>query len=194
MSEQEARVGVVSPDGQFVWDGSQWRPIARWGWTPTSWTRPLQYAVAAYLLLYGVYEALAPFAFAAQIRSQIRQQAESSPNVDPATVDQLVNISVTVGIATGVVIGGLLVLFGILSAVRRITWVFYADLVLLALFGALGSLGSLVGLALKAAASNPVQASLGVAFALVGLALFVWVLVARLRRGVWGCRRAPVVA
>jgi hypothetical protein len=194
VSEQPAAEGTVSPDGQFVWDGSQWRPIARWTWRPTSWSRPLQYSVAAYLLLYGAYQALSPFVFAAQIRSQIRRQAESSPGVDPAAVGQMVDVAITVGIVTAVLIGAILVLFGILSAVRRITWVFYADLVLLALFGAVGSAGSVIGLALRAAAPDQVQASLGVAFPLVGLVLFVCALVARLRSGVWAGRRVPVPA
>jgi hypothetical protein len=71
-------------------------------------------------------------------------------------------------------------------------WTFYLALVLLGL-SAISILQSIVGLATPNATTNPPEVNLvNLLVSALGLALFFWLLVARVQRGVWACRRLPV--
>jgi len=191
MSDQP-QVGGISPDGQFVWDGTQWNPIARWIWAPTDWTRPLQYAIGAYLLVVAVFEGLSPFLFAAAVRAAALKSLQANSSIDKSQYDQLVNISVTVSTVTLLVFAAIFGVLGVMTALRRWSWLFYVDLVILGLQGVFGTLGGVVGLA--TGSGSGAQEVAGLAFSVVALILFAWALLARIQRGVWAGRRAPAPA
>lgn len=192
MSEQ-TQAGTISPDGQFVWNGTEWAPVTRWVWSPTDWTRPLQYAIGAYLLVVAVFEALSPFLFAGTIRAAALKSLQANSSIDKSQYDQLLNISVTVSTITLLVFAAVFGVLGVLTVLRRWSWLFYVDLVILGLQGVFGTVGGLIGMATGSAASG-IQPIAGLAFSVIALALFVWALLARIQRGVWAGRRAPATA
>jgi hypothetical protein len=134
--------GDVSPDRQFVWDGSAWRPILRWSWEPTGWTRNLQLLAGGYFILQGVVGAVVLLTTRDQLRAtvlqQMRHQLAAQPNPpDPAQVGQIADFSVGVALALGLFFALVGLALGVLTILRRWSWLFYVELVLLAL-GALG--------------------------------------------------------
>lgn len=192
MSDQ-TQAGTLSPDGQFVWNGAEWTPVTGWVWAPTDWTRPLQYAIGAYLLVVGAFEALSPFLFADTIRAAALRSLQSNSSIDKSQYDQLLSVSVTVSTVTLLVFAAVFGVLGVMTVLRRWSWLFYVDLVLLGLQGVFGTLGGVLGMATGSAAGG-LQAIAGLAFSVIALALFVWGLVGRIQRGVWAGRRAPVTA
>ncbi len=173
----------------------------------TSWTRPLQYAVAGWYVLQGVYALSLPLWMSgpmAQAMSQtVQRQQQLSPTAKPPPAD-LINVMtsmMTVALWVAAVIGLAISVVAIVGALRRWTWTYYAVLVLLGLsaislpvdvINALG--GSTV-----AAASGFSMPSwtywLGLASAIPATALFVWMLVALVKRGPWGMTKvAPGVS
>ncbi|TME17629.1 MAG: hypothetical protein E6I70_10285 [Chloroflexi bacterium] len=194
-TSQMPQSGQVSPDGQFMWDGATWRPITGYRWEPTDWTRPMQAAVAAVFIVNGIWEIVVAFGFAAAIReSAVRQIQRSNPNLTPDQTSQALNVGLAFTEGFMVFLAVLFVLIGVLSLVRRWSWLFYVDLVILGL-GIFSVLSGITSLARPAAAALPVFATLiGLALSVVGVGLAVWMLVARIQRGVWAARKSPVVA
>ena len=194
-TSQMPQSGQVSPDGQFMWDGATWRPITGYRWEPTDWTRPMQAAVAAVFIVNGIWEIVVAFGFAAAIReSAVRQIQRSNPNLTPDQTSQALNVGLAFTEGFMVFLAVLFVLIGVLSLVRRWSWLFYVDLVILGL-GIFSVLSGITSLARPAAAALPVFATfIGLALSVVGVGLAVWMLVARIQRGVWAARKSPVVA
>ena len=192
MSEQQhSAVGQRSQDGQLVWDGQQWRPIASFGWQPTSWTRPMQLAAGGYLIINSLISIATSLLFQQVIRdAALKSIQTSNPNLSPEAAHQAVNISVAFGVGLGIIFSILFLLLGVISIIRRWAWVFYVDLGLLALFS-LGVIGSLLNLSNPNSPNPAGLTALNLVSGLIALALFAWLLVGRVQRGVWACTRVP---
>ncbi len=225
----------LSPDGLYYWDGTQWQSTlshdgrTRWngsewvpvqglgpgfapssypptGRVPTSWTRPLQYTVAAWYALAAIYALSLPFWMSGtmtQVMNQaIQRQQEQNPTASPLPTD----FATTMGsLMTGVlwvaaVIGVVICAVFIIGALRRWIWIYYVVLVLLGL-GAISlplDLINAAGGSSMAAASGFSMPSwyylVGLLTAIPGTALFVWMVVALARRGPWAMSRAHPVS
>jgi hypothetical protein len=190
MSSTSPQVGQISPDGQFRWDGQQWAPLARGYREPTSWTRPMQLAIAAYLVLSAVYSLVSTALFlnAAAIEKAIRSSNASVPSDQ---VQQAVTLALVVGWVFAVVIAAVSVLFAIGSYLGW-RWAFWASLVWLGLnsIGVLTNLGSLANASTQ---PQPVAVIAGsLVLSLIALALFIWLVVAAVRYGPWAMRKPGI--
>ena len=212
----QAWVSTLSHDGRHRWNGTAWVPVA--GYTPaagfgsapasnlrepTSWTRPLQYAVIAYYSLTGLYGALSPLFLYGSMRdylhsvaAQSAQQAQQSnpgasppPDLTPffdAMLPWILGVSAVFAVAIAAVV--------IIGALNRWRWLYYVLLVFLGL-GVLGlpfTILSATGVTATAArVPSPIGGTgwVSVGFSILGAALFVWMLVALIRRGPWAMRR-----
>jgi hypothetical protein len=220
----------LSPDGMFYWDGQHWLSTlspdgrSRWNGTawvaaghaygppsyqatgrssrePTSWTRPLQLAVAAWYVIEGVYALSLPFwmggPMSQAMNQSIQRQQQLYPTVSPPPVE-FTNVMTSM-------VGGILwvsALFGlaiaivvVIGALQGWTWMYYAVLVLLG-FGAISLpvdvVDALGGSAVSAASGFNLPAWtywLGLASAIPSTALFIWMLVALVKRGPWAMRK-----
>jgi hypothetical protein len=217
----------LSDDGLYYWDGQQWVTTlahdghSRWNgtaWVPvaappqmayfqpprrmrvaTGWTKPLQYAVAAWYLLQAIYAIALPFVMGGPMTDYInqvmQQQVLSNPDVAPPPPDFLTTVAtmMTVALWTGAVIGVAIAVVAIIGALKRWTWLFYVVLVLLGL-QAVSFPFTLIS-AFSTTAVNPVAlpvalTATSVTFGIPAIALFVWMLVAVVKRGPWGMKRA----
>jgi len=219
----------LSPDGMYYWDGTQWVSTlahdgrSRWNGTawvptaqagvpahqapgrltrePTSWTRPLQLAVAGWYVLQGVYSLTLPFWMGGSITQMVNQAVQRQEALNPTAspppgefmnvMTSFVNTFLWIGAAFGVVIAAVVVI----GALKRWTWIYYAVLVLLG-FGAislpLDLVNALGGSALSSASGFSLPAWtywLGLIVSIPGTALFVWMLVALAQRGPWAMRK-----
>ena len=181
-------VGQISADGQFRWDGQQWIPLPANYREPTPWTRPMQLISAALFALSAVISVISTFIYVNHdsMLSAIKAQGTQVP---PGTdIDTIVNFSIAV--AYGVVI-----FFAVLELVAAVgsylgwRWIFWAALVLFGLSG-ISAFTNLASLA------NPNRSAVPIAgvvvsevFALLGLAMFVWMLIAVIRYGPWAMKR-----
>jgi hypothetical protein len=200
-------VSTLSPDGRFRWDGSTWTPVAAMApatpyWTPkpqrvpTSWTKPLQYAVIARYAAAGVYGIFLPFWLGGYMsrvmQASLQRQSQAYPpgEAPPTAFTDMMTSVMTTSIWIGVVVGVALSAVAIVAAIKRWTWAFYAILVLIG-FTLLGTIYSVVNLALGGLlTANQPQPPVAtqvfeLAFGLVDTALFIWMLVAVIRRGPW---------
>ena len=220
----------LSPDGMYLWDGQQWLSTlspdgrSRWNGTswipsgqaygpaayqvpgrvvrePTSWTRPLQIAVAVWYALQGIYALTLPFwmgdPMTQAFNQAMQRQQALNPTVTPPSAD-FVNAMTSM-------MGGLLwvtAIFGlalaavvVVGALNRWTWIYYAVLILLGLSAIsipLNLINSVGGSAVTGASGFPMPSwtySLGLAIALTGTALFIWMLIALVKRGPWAMRK-----
>jgi hypothetical protein len=220
----------LSPDGMYYWDGQQWISTlshdgrTRWNgsaWVPTgsaqgaavyqspgrvvreptSWTRPLQLAVAGWYVLEGVYAVTLPFwmsgPIAQAMNQAIQRQERLNPSASPPPADfvntmtSFASGALWVAAVFGVVIAAVVVI----GALSRWTWMFYVVLVFLGL-GAislpLDVVNAIGGSAISSASGFTMPAwtySLGLAAAIPSTALFVWMLVALVKRGPWAMRK-----
>lgn len=209
---------TLSHDGRTRWNGSEWIPVQGAGSAaganlyraatrePTSWTRPLQYAVAGWYALSAIYVLSLPFwmnGIMSQVVNQsIQRQQEQNPSASPLPADFASTMS---SIMTGVlwvaaVIGVVICAVFIIGALRRWTWIFYVVLVFLGL-GAISlplDLINAAGGSSMAAASGFTIPSwyyiLGALFSIPGTALFVWMVVALAKRGPWAMQRTRPVS
>ena len=209
-------MSALSPDGRQRWDGSSWVPIPpsyaphpdfipapiaapppeR---KPTSWTRPLQIAVAAWFAisaLWGVGWTVLTFATAQDYTRQTAlRQAARSPALypDPAQYASTMSTIAAVSVVVVVTIVSILSLVAIVSALRRWTWAYYALLGWQGL--SIASIPFSVVNALGRGASGTLPPILeaeqwaDIAYGVVGMGLFAWMLVALLRRGPWATTR-----
>jgi len=224
----------LSPDGMYYWDGQQWVSTlahdgrTRWNGTawiptgqaygapayqapgrvmrePTSWTRPLQLAVAGWYALQGLYSLTLPFWMAGpmtqamnqSIQQSIQRQQQLNPTVSPPPTD-FVNAMTSLmsgALWVAAVIGLAIAVVAVIGALKRWTWIYYVVLVFLGL-GAVSLPLDLVnaagGSALSAASGFSMPGWfywVGVLTALPSAALFVWMLVALVKRGPWAMRK-----
>lgn len=201
---------TLSPDGRYRWNGAAWEPVSAYAAPPynpaaprrepTSWTRPLQIAVAARYAAAGVYGLSLPLllgGYMSQVmQASLQRQEQAYPNgaPPPAFTDMMTSV-MTGSLWAGAIIGVALAVVVIVAAVRRWTWAYYVVLALLALT-LLGTVYNLIdiltGGALTAAA--PVKPPLwnrvfAVMFGVVDAGLFVGMMVALVRSGPWAMRR-----
>jgi hypothetical protein len=172
---------------------------------PTSWTRPLQLGVIAYYALTGLYGALSPFLLYGSMRdylhriaAQSAQQAQqTNPTASPPPdltpfFDSLLPFLLGFSAVIAVVIAAVV----IIGALNRWRWLYYVLLVFLGLgvlslpFTILSATGVTAG---AARVPNPIAGTgwISVAFSILGAGLFVWMLVALVRRGPWAMARPP---
>jgi hypothetical protein len=121
---------------------------------------------------------------------QMQRQLEAQPNPpDAQVVNQLLDVAFGLTIGFAILISTVTTILGVLTLLRRWAWLFYTDLVLLGI----GMLGILNAFSSLAQGYPPSLVVPGALFALVSAALFAWLLYARIRHGVWGARRQPIV-
>lgn len=218
----------ISPDGLFYWNGAAWVPTLsadgrhRWNGTEwaaiaagaaaqpgygsshasarvaTSWTRPMQYAVAGWYLVQAFWVASLPFwyistmtRFADEMNRRNQQLNPGIPNPPP---DPMLNTQMTALFYFAIIVGLVIAVAAIVLAVTRRTWAFYAILVVLgleAIWLVLGTLGSLaISVAVTAAGGLSVGPPAWMVWVQLGLgivsaALVAWMLVAMFQRGPW---------
>lgn len=231
----------ISPDGMYYWDGQQWLSTLsldgrfRWNgeaWVPTgqappamsyynqpqptvreptSWTGPLQLAVAGWYTLSGLYALTIPFwmggtltqAINQSINQSIQRQQELNPTASPPPAGLADAMTSMVGgfLWVGAFVGAAICLVAVIGALKRWTWLYYVVLVFLGL-GAISlpfDLASAASGSAFSAASGFSMPSwtywVGLATSIPSAALFVWMLIALIRRGPWGMSRvAPSVS
>jgi hypothetical protein len=181
-------VGQVSADGQFRWDGTQWVPIPRGARQPTSWTRPLQLAAAGLFVAEAVYSVIVSLIYINPTTMRRAMEAQGTSIPQGTDAETVINISVAVVLAfvIGIAVCELVAAVGSYLGWR---WMFWVALVL---FG-LGAIGALTNIGtLMRPETSPVPlwgVAISELFAIVSLALFVWMLIAVIRFGPWAMKR-----
>ncbi len=159
----------------------------------------MQYSVAGWYLVQAIYAVTLPFFMAGPMvdymNQVMQQQAALNPNTPPPPADFVSTMStvMTWGLAFAAAVGVVIATIVIIGALKRWTWLFYTVLVLLGLGSA--SFPFTIISALSTSVINPVKLPVGmtyasIAFGIPGVALFVWMLIAALRRGPWAMTRA----
>ena len=224
----------MSPDGLYYWDGTQWQSTlshdgrTRWNgseWVatqgtgswpgakvapagirePTSWTRPLQYAVAGWYVLSAIYAVSLPFWMSGPMSQAMNVSIQRQQQLNPQASPLPDNFASTMGsVTTGVlwvvaVIAVVICLVLVIGALRRWTWVFYVVLVFLGL-GAISApvdlIDAISGSSISAASGFNLPSQFywaGVLVSIPDIALFVWMVIALARRGPWAMRRVQPV-
>jgi hypothetical protein len=220
----------VSPDGLYYWDGRQWlstlSPDGRFRWNgstwvqtgqsyapspnyqlssgpprlPTSWTKPLQFAVVGWYVISAVYSLTLPFwmsgTMANLMTQSMQRQQQTYPSATPPPAEF---VSAMTSFMTGVIwvsalFGFAICLVAIVGALNRWTWLYYAVLVLLGL-GILGVPVDIINIAGVSGALSfgvtlpPWMNWAGLLFAITGGALAIAMLYALVKRGPWGMTR-----
>ncbi|HEY1456278.1 MAG TPA: hypothetical protein VGG31_07260 [Candidatus Dormibacteraeota bacterium] len=205
-------VNAVSPDGRFRWDGRAWVAVqgafhppgadARPARRPTSWTRPLQYVVAAYIGISGLYTLTLPFwmggVMTQAINQGIQRQESLNPTVSPPPAGFTDTMSSVMGgvLWFSAVVGFAICVFAVVAVTRRWTWAFY---VLLVLFG-LGTLSLPTDIIYLSGGSSISSVNggftmptwtyqIGIISGALDAAIFTWMLVSLVKRGPWGMAR-----
>ena len=201
-------VSTLSPDGRFRWNGNAWVPIAGIpppGYVqyqqphsvhiPTSWTRPMQIAVAAWYVLSGIYALSLPFWLSDTMTRAMNQSFQRQVQLNPgATPPPPEFINAVTSAMSGVlwvsaIIGAVICGVAVIGAWKRWTWIFWVILILMGL-GAVSlpfNLASaLVGTRYSSSFGMPSWSVwLSVVYGIPGAALFAWMLIALIRYGPW---------
>jgi hypothetical protein len=207
-------VSTLSHDGRTRWNGSAWVPTGQAGppvgyqpargmtRQPTSWTRPLQYAVAGWYAVSALYTLTTPFwlngAMTQAINQSIERQQQLQPTASPlpSGFTEAMTSLVTIGVWVSAVIGVAISVLVIVGAFKRWTWMYYVVLVFLGfntISLPLTIINIFTGPALSAAQgfSLPTWTYLiSVVLSIPAAALFVWMLIALIKRGPWAMTRA----
>jgi hypothetical protein len=123
-----------------------------------------------------------------------QQQAYPPGEAPPPAFNDMVTSMMTAGLWIGVAIAVTIAVIAIIGAWKRWTWAYYAVLVVLGL-GVFGFVFNLINLAsggvLTARSIQPPEWThvANYVSGTVDATLFVWMLVALIRRGPWGMRR-----
>ncbi|HVD00180.1 MAG TPA: hypothetical protein VNG93_03400 [Candidatus Dormibacteraeota bacterium] len=99
----------------------------------------------------------------------------------------MIESSVAVGLGVAIAVALVYIVLGLLTLAMRPAWLFAADLLVLGLVS-LGVPVTIAGL-LGGTAGPPAFLVPNLLLAILALALFAWMLVARIRVGPWGCRK-----
>lgn len=201
-------VTTLSPDGRHRWNGAawvpvQWAPAVPYGTAPpvrrrpTSWTRPLQYAVAGWYTISAAVSLSLPFWMGGQMsqimHAAIQRQQVVNPDLQPPPQSfyDAMNSMMT-GVLWFVAIFAFAVaVVVIIGALQRWTWLYYVVLVLLGL-GVVSGPADLVNFATGSFSStygySPPEwlYGIGIVSWFPSTALFVLMLVALVKRGPWG--------
>lgn len=206
-------VSTLSPDGRHRWNGAAWVPVpgqpyipvpgqqAGAARQPTSWTRPLQYAVAGWYVWSAIYSLTLPL-WMGGLMSQIINQSIANQEAihpdqppPPAGFAEMMQNATTIGMWIGV--GILVAIYAVpfIGALRRWTWIFYVVMVLLGLSALLlpiDMFDAAMGPRLSGASSFTMPSwfyVVNVVTGLPGAALFAWMLIAQITRGPWAMKR-----
>jgi hypothetical protein len=207
-------ISTLSPDGRWRWNGSAWVPVAATAAPvfapypsyqqatprrPTPWTKPMQYAVAAWYAVSGLYALSLPFWMSGTMSQMINQSIQRStaqnPEVSPPPAEVVSSITTMMSgvLWIAAIFGVVFAVVVIIGALARWTWMFYVVLVLLGFSTAglpLNLIGAVAGSTPMNPFSLPVWISwLSVALGVPSTALFVWMLVAVVRYGPWAMTR-----
>ena len=201
-----AWVSALSPDGRYRWNGSSWvpntfmatsytppQPVQR---VPTSWTRPLQYAVAAWYAISALASLSLPFWMGGQMtqmmRGVIQNQQQLNPNLTPpppSFYDSMSTLMTSVLWVAAIIACGIAIVV-IIGALQRWTWMFYVVLVFLGLgvlSGPADALNLMTGGYSSYGYSPPSWIYVtGLISWFPSTALFVFMLIALVKRGPWG--------
>jgi hypothetical protein len=202
-------VSSLSHDGRSRWNGSAWVPTGQSGPSigyqparaigrqPTSWTRPLQYAVAGWYALSALYALTTPFWMNGPMTEAIRQsidrqqQRQATATPLPPGFTETMNSLMAVGLWVSAVIGVAICVVVFIGAFKRWTWTYYVVLVLLgfsAISLPLNIINIFVGPSMAAAQGFSLPSWtywISVALSIPAAALFVWMLIALIKRGPW---------
>ena len=205
-------LSTLSPDGRFRWNGSAWIPTGQTaplpGYqqpsptqrVPTSWTRPLQIAVAGWYAISGIYALTLPFwmgGMMANIMNQSMQRSQQrypSATPPPPEFVSAMTSFMTGAVWVGALFGFAICLVAIVGALNRWTWIYYAVMVLLGL----GILGLPINAINVVRGSNALSYGValpawinwvGLLSGIVGGALAIAMLYALVKRGPWGMTR-----
>jgi hypothetical protein len=204
-------MSTLSHDGRFRWDGRSWVPLQGFAYVhgpetrpsrvPTSWTRPLQYAIAVYYALAALYTVTLPFTMSGVVTQAFNQSLQRQQSLYPnATPPPPGFTDAMTSMMNGIfwfaaVVGFGICLVGVIAALRRWTWAYYVILVLLGL-GVIGLPVDVIDLFAGSALSGLSGFSapswiyvVGIGAGLIDTALFIWMLVALVKRGPWGTSR-----
>jgi hypothetical protein len=181
-------VGQISADGQFRWDGQQWLPLAANYREPTPWTRPMQLISAALFALSAVTSIVTTAIFVNHDTMVRALKAQGVQIPSTTTLDDVANISLAIT-------WGVVIFFTVCEVVAAIgsyfgwRWVFWAALVLFGLSG-ISAFTNLTTLFNASKSPVPVAGLVaGEIFSVLGLAMFVWMLIAVIRYGPWAMKR-----
>ncbi len=201
-------ISTLSPDGRYRWDGAAWRPVA---WSPampypgapqvqrqpTSWTRPLQYAVAGWYAISALVSLSLPFwmggMMSQMMNAAFQRQAQQNPGLEPPPQSFYdgINSMMTGAVWIAAIVAFAIALLVIIGALRRWIWLYYVLLVFLGL-GVVSAPVNLLQFA-TGSFSNAYGYSPPAWLYLVGIVswipstiLFVAMIVALARRGPWG--------
>ncbi|MFN2466205.1 MAG: hypothetical protein ABR598_08090 [Candidatus Dormibacteria bacterium] len=148
------------------------------------------YLVASTLVAFAVF-----FAVQHELRQVLHAQLAQSLSrssqraFTPGEIDQLTDQSMTIGLVFTSVVGLVAIVFGVLTLLRRGTWLLVVDMVLTG-FGVIGLVSGLASLA--SASKVPLQAGFGVLESLISSGLFLGLLITWIRVGPWAEEKVPV--
>jgi hypothetical protein len=207
-------LSTLSHDGRSRWNGSAWVPTGQPGPTvgyqparrvarqPTSWTAPLQYAVVGWYALSALYTLTTPLwlrgpmsqAFNRSLERQ--QQLQPTANPLPPGFTETMTSVVAVGLWVSAFIGVAISVLVIVGALKRWTWMYYVVLVLLGfntISLPLSVINIFAGQAISAAQGFSLPSWtywLSAVLSIPAAALFVWMLIALIKRGPWAMTKA----
>jgi len=206
-------VTTLSHDGRHRWNGMEWipatgAPYAAFGYqpqgetrVPTSWTRSLQYAVAAWYAWSILYTLAMPFWMGGMMSEMFNRSLQNQESLNPNAVPpppgftEMMSTFMTFGLWITVVIYAAIFAVAIIGALQAWTWVYYVVLVLLGLSAILLPVDLVyvfVGARIASIAGMTMPSWLYLVSFLTGIpgaALFVWMLIALVKRGPWAMRR-----
>lgn len=183
-----AAVGQVSADGQFRWDGLQWVPIPRGEREPTPWTRPMELAVAGFLVVETVFSVLTSALFVNHDSMLRVMQAQGTSIPAGTDINTVIDISIVFAWVVVAVIG-VIELVAALGSYLGWRWMFWVSLVLLA-FGALGAVTNINTFAHPQSSPIPTWGvAISELLSIASMGLFVWLLIGAIRFGPWAMKK-----
>lgn len=210
-------VSTLSHDGRSRWNGSAWIPaggaaVAPGGYyapahatrEPTSWTKPLQYVVAAWYALSAIYVLSLPFWMSGVMSDVMNQSIQRQEALNPSATPLPADLAGTMAsFMTGVL--WFAVVFGlafcavfIVGALKRWTWLWYVVLVLLGFSVVsipLNIASAVTGSALSSVSGFSMPSWtywVGILTAVPATGLFIWMIVAQVKRGPWAMTRTAL--
>jgi hypothetical protein len=202
-----------SPDGAYVWNGREWVPAGppappRFRREPTGWTRPLQLAVIALMVL-GVVNLLLLLPYLTDyIREAVRRSIELSLASQPPAENaeeiraQVLAFGDQIALWTGVltlVLAAAWFILVLIGTLRRWTWFYWLLMVVfgLSILGIPQQLLQVFGVGVSGGPGQPTfieplpSAIVGLVVGLAEFAVFIWMIVAYRKFGPWASRRVP---
>ena len=154
---------------------------------PTAWTRPMQVALATYLVIGTLVSLGLQLVLRDEYRRLALAQAVKSSQANPGVVldpNQLADISVTLGLVLGIVFSILYVVLAVLVLAKPRTWVFWVAGAVMTL-QALGFIAALVNLFLPEPSIPRAGAAIGSILGLAGAAILAWMVAGLVKYGPW---------